>query len=126
MGNYTGAGTATGGNLNYVAGAGTGTGPNGIHAWWVSEIYASGNLGVAQPTRLAMALSTDNDENSLLHLSEITGAMQLYIQCGQDRARIYTPTAGKTMEIGAKTADGSLIKFEKSLLDEIRFKIEED
>ena len=112
VGNYTGAGTATGGNLNYVAGAGTGTGPNGIHAWWVSEIYASGNLGVAQPTRLAMALSTDNDENSLLHLSEITGAMQLYIQCGQDRARIYTPTAGKTMEIGAKTADGSLIKFQ--------------
>jgi len=112
VGNYTGAGTATGGHLNYAAGAGTGTGPNGQHIWWVSEIFAAGNLGVVQPLRAAMSLATDNDENALLHLNEITGAMQLYIQCGQDRARIYTPTAGKTMEIGAKTTDGSLIKFQ--------------
>ena len=112
LGNYTGAGTATGGNLNYAAGAGTGTGPNGQHIWWLSEIYAAGNLGVVQPLRMAMTLATDNDENALLSLSALDGNMSLFVHCGQDRARIYTPTVGKTIEIGAKTTNGSLIKFQ--------------
>jgi hypothetical protein len=112
VGNYTGAGTATGGHVNYAAGAGTGTGPNGQHIWWLSEIFAAGNLGVAQPLRMAMTLATDNDENALLSLSAVDGNMSLFMHCGQDRARIYTPTIGKTIEIGAKTADGSLIKFQ--------------
>ena len=113
VGNYTGAGTATGGNLNYAAGSGTGTGPNGAHMFWLSKIFDSGNLGVTQLKTLTMAHLTDNDENSLLHLSSLDASpMQLRIQCGQDRARIFTDTAAKTMEIGCKTADGSLIKFQ--------------
>ena len=113
VGNYTGAGTASGGHLVYEAGGGTGTGPNGAHFWYLSKIFDSGNLGVAQVKSLTMSHLTDNDENSLLHLASLDASpMQLRIQCGQDRARIFTDTAAKTMELGCKTTDGSLIKFQ--------------
>ena len=113
VGIYSGAGTATGGSINYSAGKGTGSGPNGRHMWWMSKIDgAAAGTNTPQTLTLSMHHYTDNDHNALLHLNALDGNMDIRIEAGQNRGRIYTSVASRTLELGAKTTDGSLIKFQ--------------
>ena len=64
VGIYSGAGTATGGNINYSAGKGTGSGPNGRHLWWMSKIDGAA-AGTNTPQTLTLSM---HHYLSLIHI----------------------------------------------------------